>query len=94
MQVHGPHGPNGLSPIYPTRSAGPAVDVRPTQLEMPQDDLQISPQARLLDEISQAGEIRHDRIDELRRMIADGVYETPDKLAIAVDRMLERLRTE
>jgi anti-sigma28 factor (negative regulator of flagellin synthesis) len=94
MQIQAPHGPNGVSPIFPTRSTAPANVVRPAQLEVPQDDIQISPQARMLDEITQSGAVRHEKIDEVRRMIASGVYETPEKLAIAVDRMLDRLQTE
>lgn len=39
-----------------------------------------------------AGEIRFDRVNAIRAAIADGSYETPDKLDAALDRLLERLR--
>jgi hypothetical protein len=91
MQIHGPHGPNGLSPVFPHRPTGPADAVRPAELEMPRDEIQISPEAQLLEEISRAGEIRQDRIDEIRRMIASGVYETPERLSLALDRLLNDL---
>lgn len=92
MQIHGPHGPNGLSPIYPQRPTGAADAVRPSSLEMPRDEIQISAEARLLEEISRAGDVQHARIDEIRRMIASGVYETPEKMAVALDRVLRDLR--
>lgn len=36
-------------------------------------------------------EIRLDRVNAIRAAIADGSYETPEKLDIALDRLLERL---
>ncbi len=93
MQVHGPHGPNGLSPIFPTRSAGGAESIRPTSLEVPRDEIQISPEARLLEEISRTNDIGQGRVDEIRRMIAAGVYETPERLSVALDRLLDELNT-
>jgi hypothetical protein len=92
MQIHGPHGPNGLAPIFPQRPASAADAVRPSSLEMPRDEIQISPEARLLEEISRSGDIAHARVDEIRRMISSGVYETPEKMAIALDRLLQELR--
>lgn len=37
------------------------------------------------------GEIRVDRVAEIRRQIASGTYETPDKLDAALDRLLDEL---
>ena len=93
MQIHGPHGPNGLSPVFPHRPTGAADSVRSTGLEMPRDEIQISPEARMLEEMSRSGEIQNSRVDEIRRMIASGVYETPEKLAIALDRLVDDLRS-
>jgi hypothetical protein len=58
---------------------------------MPHDEIQISPEARLLEEISRAGEVQQSRVDEIRRMIAAGVYETPERLSVALDRLLDEL---
>jgi anti-sigma28 factor (negative regulator of flagellin synthesis) len=93
MQIHGPHGPNGLSPVYPQRPTSAADAVRPSGLEMPRDEVQISPEARLLEEISRAGDVQHTRVDEIRRLIASGVYETPEKVAVALDKLLQELRS-
>jgi len=38
-----------------------------------------------------AGDIRFDRVNAIRAAIADGSYETPAKLDIALDRLLDRL---
>ena len=37
------------------------------------------------------GDIRFDRVNAIRAAIADGSYETPEKLDMALDRLLERL---
>lgn len=93
MQIHGPHGPNGLSPIFPHRPAGAADSIRHAGLEIPRDEIQISPEARLLEEVARSGELQNSRVDEIRRSIASGVYETPEKMAVALDRLLDELRT-
>ena len=93
MRIDGPHGPNGLAPIVPHHPAGAADSVRPTGLEIPRDEIQISPEARLLEEISRSSNIHQERVDEIRRMIASGVYETPEKLNIALDRLVDDLRS-
>jgi len=45
----------------------------------------------MLDGIGQLPEIRHEKVDEIRRQIAAGAYETSEKLELALDRMLEEL---
>ena len=47
-----------------------------------------------VDAVKAAGatsDIRFDRVAAIKAAIADGSYETPDKLDIALDRLLERL---
>jgi len=38
-----------------------------------------------------SSDIRFDRVNSIRAAIADGSYDTPEKLDIALDRLLERL---
>ena len=38
-----------------------------------------------------AGDIRFDRVQAIRAAIADGSYETPEKLDLALERLLDRL---
>ncbi|MBV8128342.1 MAG: flagellar biosynthesis anti-sigma factor FlgM [Planctomycetaceae bacterium] len=45
----------------------------------------------MLDGISQLPEIRHEKVEEIRRQIAAGRYETPEKLELALDRMLDEM---
>jgi len=38
--------------------------------------------------------IRHELVERVRREIAAGTYETPQKLELALERLLERLKEE
>ncbi len=57
------------------------------------DRLEISETGRLLSSLGPDSPVRVDRVAEIRQAIADGTYETPEKLEITVDRLLEALRT-
>jgi negative regulator of flagellin synthesis FlgM len=59
----------------------------------PIDQLDLSSSASRLDassSVSGGGDIRIDRVAELRRQIASGNYDTPEKLDLALDRMLDQ----
>jgi hypothetical protein len=43
------------------------------------------------DRLSCRADIRMDLVQRVRREIADGVYDTPDKWEAALDRLLDRL---
>ncbi len=91
MEIIGAGGTQGPQPIYPrlaafTMDAGQAVHVG-----APRDHVDISPLGRMLDGIGQLPEIRHERVEEIRAQLASGVYETPEKLEVALDRMLDEL---
>lgn len=55
---------------------------------LPVDQLDISPQAQMMGTAATGGEVRTDRVAELRAQIANGNYDTAEKLDSAVGRML------
>ena len=55
------------------------------------DQVQISSKAQHLSALSQAPEVRMDRILQIREEIANGSYETPEKYEKAVERLLKEL---
>ncbi|HEX7447330.1 MAG TPA: flagellar biosynthesis anti-sigma factor FlgM [Pirellulales bacterium] len=90
MQIYGPaqlHGPQPISSPHlrnqPVESAGSAASS--------QDVVQISDAGRLMDMANGLPAIRQDRVDAIRAQIANGSYETADKLNVALDRMLDEL---
>ena len=85
-QIHGPHGIQGP---HSNRGAAPLRqnNVSPSS----GDQLDISPAAEAAIEATEIGENRSDLVARLRREIADGTYETSDKLAMALDGLLDEL---
>lgn len=69
----------------------PAVEARPTS---PTDELELTSVNPAVGEVDLKSEFQSQRIKQIQQQIADGTYETPQKLNIAVDRMLESLLAE
>ncbi len=82
-------GAGGVRPVQFTgvSSATPGVD----PLNAPQDEVFISPAARLLQNQDVAAASRTERLAEIRSQISQGIYDTPEKLALAVDRLVQDL---
>ena len=91
MHIYGPahlHGPQPVGPPHTSRVSKPAAPDVQTPIH---DEVDISDAARLIDRVSEIPEIRQDRVDTIRAQIAQGVYETDEKLQIALDRLLDEI---
>ncbi len=55
------------------------------------DRVELSQHAVLLDRLRQLPDVREDLVDEVRKAIADGTYQTDDKLTAAVEGLLPEL---
>ncbi len=90
MYVYGPmqiHGPQSIQPPHRSgASAGSAENVSPTI-----DQLDISSEAQQLSQARDSAPFRTERVAAIRAQIEAGTYETPEKLEIAVSRLLDRL---
>lgn len=91
MEIHGAGGAQGAQPIYPRLAAFTVESGGTVQTQAPRDRVEISQIGRMLDGVARLPEIRQERVDEVRRQIAAGVYETPEKLEIALDRLMDEL---
>jgi negative regulator of flagellin synthesis FlgM len=84
--VHGPHGVNALHALRRP------PETQPTQpAQAPVDRVEISPAAEAALQAAESGAVRQDLVDRIRAEIASGTYETPDKLDVAVDRLLDEI---
>ena len=91
MEVYGAGGTQGPQPIYP-RLAAFSVDAGQTvKAGAPRDHVEISPLGQMLDGISRLPEIRYEKVEAIRQQIAAGTYETPAKLELALDRLMDEL---
>lgn len=97
MQIYGPfrvspQATSGASRPQPPKPA--EVGPKPNSTPVDQLDLSSTVSANRIDvstQVAGGGEIRIDRVAELRRQIADGSYETPEKLDAALDRLLDEI---
>ena len=55
------------------------------------DRVELSDHARLLDRLRQMPEVRSELVSAIRQAIADGTYDTPEKLNAAVGQLLDEL---
>jgi len=91
MHIYGPsqlHGPQSIGSPHGVRAAQPM-----TRPEAPQiaDEVDISEAAQFAEQIQQMPEMREDRIEAVRQQIAEGTYETSDRLNAAIERLLDEI---
>ena len=53
--------------------------------------MNISEAARQMEQVRQMPDVRENRVEAVRRQIAEGGYETGDKLSVAIDRLLDEI---
>ena len=100
MQIYGPSrvdGPQGINGPHFRRADGAATD-RPAQGA---DQVDISPEAQEAARLAEAAElraaerseapVRTELVDRIKAEIADGTYETEEKIDSALDRLLDEL---
>ncbi|MEC9096157.1 MAG: flagellar biosynthesis anti-sigma factor FlgM [Planctomycetota bacterium] len=97
MQIN---GINGAQPVNQTSQVESAKATQATSITNPTDQVDISVEAELnsqtVDMVNQLQiqdlpEIRADRVTQIREAIEAGTYETPEKLELAIDRLLDEI---
>lgn len=78
--VNGPHAPRGAQNVGAANTSAAITD-----------QLDISAAGQLADMMSSIPDIRQDRVATIRAAIADGTYETSQKLSVALDRLLDEI---
>lgn len=95
MQIYGPFRISTTQTLGGKERLKAATKVRSTKssrLVAPPDQVDPSPTASRLEAstaVAGGGEIRFDRVAELRHQISRGSYDTPAKLDAAIDRLIE-----
>ena len=91
MHIYGPHslhGPQAIGAPHSARTAKPASPAEGTAIK---DEINISDAARFIEQAAEAPEVRQNRIGSIKQQIADGTYETQEKLDVAVERLLDEI---
>src|SRR5207302_6246056 len=91
MQIHGTnriHSPQGINaPHIPLRTAG----TQSTPTAGKADRVDISPAAEAAVQAAEGRGIRHDLVNLIRDQIAKGTYDTPEKMDMALERLLDQI---
>jgi negative regulator of flagellin synthesis FlgM len=88
MHIHGTnnlHGPQALQGPHWNRPAAPARGAQPA------DQVDISPAAEAAMHAANGEDFRADLVARIRSEIAAGTYETPGKLAVAVEQLFDEI---
>lgn len=93
MQINGLHQNQAIQSIQSTSAAKPAESTQAAEAasSTPADQLDLSPEAMAISQteaVDTAG-IRMDKVAAIRQAIAEGTYETPEKMSAALDKMLD-----
>lgn len=91
MQIYGPaavHGAQGISAPHVHRTSATSPSGGGSQVS---DQLDLSPSATFVDQARNLPDVRLDRVQQLRAAIAEGSYETDQKLNAALDRLLDEI---
>ena len=87
--IHGIHPPAAPKPVESVQGIAqnnPAIE--PVGVS---DTVEISAVARLAAKVQQVPEVRAELVQRVKAEIAAGTYETPERLDIAVDKLMDEL---
>jgi negative regulator of flagellin synthesis FlgM len=92
MQIHGTAQVHGAHKIPAPHFNQPVKGSSQSQGASPAGDkLELSDAAQIAANKVETSGMRAERIAQIRQQIADGTYETPEKLDAALDRLLDEL---
>ncbi|NND97795.1 MAG: flagellar biosynthesis anti-sigma factor FlgM [Pirellulaceae bacterium] len=98
MQIYGPFRVStaqNTPGVQRNQTQQPTKAAEPNRLTQPADELDLSSASAGVNRMDEAtavtgGDIRIDRVAEIRRQIADGVYETAEKMDAALENILDQ----
>ncbi|NIA20724.1 MAG: flagellar biosynthesis anti-sigma factor FlgM [Anaerolineaceae bacterium] len=91
MNIGGTNGVGGPQNVYPKKAPGQAPKAGAPQNVRQTDRVEISDAARVRDAISRVADMRTEKVARAREMIASGEMDTPQRMDVAVDRLLDEL---
>lgn len=89
MNINGIQPPVAPQPIEPTGPVGAKGAIH--ELQNASDVVEISTAGQLAAKIAELPDIRTDLVERVKAEIAAGTYETPQRLEVTVNRLMEEL---
>jgi negative regulator of flagellin synthesis FlgM len=81
--------PEAASPPHLNGTARPAAPP-----DRPGDRVELSEHARYLDQLREVPDVRSDKVANIRQAIAEGTYQSDEKLGVAIERLLNELHID
>jgi len=91
MYIYGTSHIHAAQPLSPPHRLTPTQETGGSSATAGVDQLDISPEADFVAQARDLPEIREDRVAAIRAQIESGVYETADKLDVALSRLLDEI---
>jgi flagellar biosynthesis anti-sigma factor FlgM len=85
MEVNGPSRVFQPAPVTRSQAAAPAAPVNQPKAIAPTDQVEISSVGKMLSSAQQSGEVRAERLAQIKAAIDAGTYETPGMLESALE---------
>ena len=91
MYIYGTSHVHTAQPLAAPHRPAPAQPASTPHSSYGVDQLDLSPEAEFVAQARDLPDIREDRVAAIRAEIARGTYETPEKLDIALSRLLDEI---
>jgi negative regulator of flagellin synthesis FlgM len=91
MYIYGTTQIHAAQPIAPPHRLTPSQATSGSASSLGVDQLDLSPEVEFAAAARDLPDIREDRVAAIRAEIASGAYETPEKLDIALSRLLDEI---
>jgi negative regulator of flagellin synthesis FlgM len=91
MHIHGTSQVHGAQGINAPHFANRTQNTQAAPTSQAADRVEISAAAEAAMKASETGGIRHELVNLIRSQIAAGTYDTPDKMDVAMERLLDQM---
>lgn len=89
MNIQGVQNATPAAGIEPVSAVN--ADIRPAESAGVTDTVEISTVAKMAAKIADLPEVRSELVERVKAELAAGIYETPEKMDIAIERLVDDL---
>lgn len=94
MEVRGLGSVGASRPVTGARPPVETSEAASTNSMTPKDEVEISSLGKMLDDVSRVSGLREQRLAQIKAAIENGTYDTPEKLELALGRMIEQVERD
>lgn len=91
MEVRGLGSVGASRPVTEARPPVETTETGSVNSMSPQDEVEISAVGKMMDDVSRVSGLREQRLAQIKAAIENGTYDTPEKLELALGRMLDQI---